>query len=300
MIDWNNLILNAAYRYPPFERGDTEKGFRDAMIAEAFLQLMESSPKTPRICRLALVSADKLLRKCISSQTEDRKNIRLPESLDDLESLINTLVSEATERFVSQMESKAEEYFYLPDDKSTLYYREGVLKTIRRNYAEQLHEIPEYASFRRNGPWSISPPRFVSKKGQKISWLSRIEVAAKAFIRSSQAIYGFSQGGLGATIIGPSESSSEGIISNLSLYTLDAEPLRIVPPNFPINQGTYISGSSQIPMRIQYPESSGESEALMASGRTRFDVNWSVSVSTKGNLSRGKILSIEFSGTNWI
>jgi hypothetical protein len=46
------LTLDAAYRKPPLKDGETEKGFRDRIIVETFLQLVDDSPKTPTICRI--------------------------------------------------------------------------------------------------------------------------------------------------------------------------------------------------------------------------------------------------------
>jgi hypothetical protein len=38
-VDWNRLIENAVTRRAPFEEGEKEKGFRDALIYECLLQL---------------------------------------------------------------------------------------------------------------------------------------------------------------------------------------------------------------------------------------------------------------------
>lgn len=47
-VDWTRLILDACYRRPPFEDSEREKGFRDSLIVETFLQLVENSPKRER------------------------------------------------------------------------------------------------------------------------------------------------------------------------------------------------------------------------------------------------------------
>jgi len=49
-VDWSRLMLDAVYRRPPFEIGEKEKGFRDALIAETFLQVVAAAPSTPRLC----------------------------------------------------------------------------------------------------------------------------------------------------------------------------------------------------------------------------------------------------------
>lgn len=61
LVDWSGLINRAVRRLPPFEKGEEEKGFRDAIILETFLQLRKkldlSAPN-----KLVLLSSDNLLK----------------------------------------------------------------------------------------------------------------------------------------------------------------------------------------------------------------------------------------------
>ena len=50
VVDWHRVIRDASLRAPPFQAGETEKGFRDAMILETFLQLVEAAPRTANAC----------------------------------------------------------------------------------------------------------------------------------------------------------------------------------------------------------------------------------------------------------
>jgi hypothetical protein len=60
-VDWERFMIDAAHRRPPFEPGEKEKGFRDAIILECFLQRIENS-RWPTPPRIVLVTGDKLLR----------------------------------------------------------------------------------------------------------------------------------------------------------------------------------------------------------------------------------------------
>lgn len=64
-VDWSELALDAVYRRPPFQDGETEKGFRDRVVVESFLQLVADSPKTAAVCRIVLVSGDTLVRQAL-------------------------------------------------------------------------------------------------------------------------------------------------------------------------------------------------------------------------------------------
>src|SRR2546429_8663514 len=120
------MILSAAYQKPPFSQGEKEKGFRDALLAEGFLQLVSDSPVTPKICRIGLVTSDGLLSETISQRTMNHSNVRILASLEDLKSLINTLVAEVSEEFVAKIQPSAESYFFVVNQKDTIYQRENV------------------------------------------------------------------------------------------------------------------------------------------------------------------------------
>ena len=94
-VDWNRLMLDAAYRLPPFQAGP-EKGFRDALVVESFTQLVEDSPKSPQSCRVALVTGDKLMTESVNTRIGSASNVRILPSLEELQSLISTLVAEVT------------------------------------------------------------------------------------------------------------------------------------------------------------------------------------------------------------
>ena len=48
-VEWPTVITRAVRRDPPFDAGDTEKGFRDCLIAQTFFQLVRDSPTTPPV-----------------------------------------------------------------------------------------------------------------------------------------------------------------------------------------------------------------------------------------------------------
>ena len=74
-VDWSRIVKSAVERLPPFEAGQKEKGFRDALAVEAFLQEVAKSPKTPSLCRLAFVSEDSLVRQALQSLTSENANV---------------------------------------------------------------------------------------------------------------------------------------------------------------------------------------------------------------------------------
>jgi hypothetical protein len=129
-VDWANIMLNAAYRVAPFGPGEKEKGFRDSLVAESFLQLVTESPSTPSVCRLVLVTADSLLQKAVALRTQESPNVKIISDLDGLQDFINTLVSEVTEEFVNRLRDRASLYFFEKKNLSTLYFKENIKNKI--------------------------------------------------------------------------------------------------------------------------------------------------------------------------
>ena len=174
-IDWNNLIERSITRRPPFESTEKEKGFRDAIIAHSFLQLQKSSPATPNVCRLALVSEDQRLREYVAELTHGSSNVRILKGLDELESLINTLVSTVPEDFAEELARKASKVFFEKGNEKTFYYKEHIGEKIREQYATELKDTIIPGHSRSGGTWWISEPIFIKKDRQKVYWVTPVE-----------------------------------------------------------------------------------------------------------------------------
>jgi hypothetical protein len=180
-INWGTIIHAASYRLPPFQPGEKEKGFRDMMVAESFLQLLADSPKTPNVCRVVLVSDDQLLSKAIQERIASSPNASVIPSIEELKGLINTLVSNVSEDFIVPLQPKAAKLFFVSsDDKDTLIFKERIIERIKEEFKAQLELKPEGTSFRQNGAWHVNRPNFSRKEGRRVFWTSRIEVDIEA------------------------------------------------------------------------------------------------------------------------
>lgn len=180
-INWDRLVLDALYRRPPFEDGSTEKGFRDALVVESFLQLVAESPKSAATCRVVLVSADKLVRAAAEARIQGFANVRVLSSIDELKGLINTLASEASEELIAALQPKASRLFFSSEDETGLYYKANIHSELESKFSDELKVVPPGASSRKNGTWRISMPTFAKKIGQRVYWISRIDIDTQAF-----------------------------------------------------------------------------------------------------------------------
>lgn len=187
-VDWPALIRAAEYRTPPFQTGENEKGFRDSLIAESFLQLLEISPKTPARCRVVLVSSDELLSQAIKARIANSPNASVLTNIEELKGLINTIVSNVGEEFISQLKPKATKLFFVSaEEKDVLYFKANVRDQITNRFSAELKQKPESTTFRQNGKWLISHPNFSRKDGRSIFWTSRIEIEIEAGLATTEA-----------------------------------------------------------------------------------------------------------------
>jgi hypothetical protein len=293
-VDWASLVQAAVSRRPPFDPNEKEKGFRDAIVIETFVQLVANSPVTPKVCRLVMVSGDKLLADTVRTRTAATTNVRVLDTLEELTGLINTLVANVDEEFVQQLVLKAERYFFVPKDDSTLYYTQKISTKLSEQFGTELSAVPSGASRRSNTRWLIAAPRFVRKEARRVFWATRITVEATAFARVPAPRFEHPPS-TDAEIPG-----SAGLLAAASSYLSDsarAKMLRSItepPPASPPAE----AGHSLSVLMNSYANLFGQ-EREVAKGRTALEVDWSATVTTARSLSAPRIEELRHVETVW-
>lgn len=299
-VDWNRLIGDAAARRPPFESGKHEKGFRDAIVAETFLQLIETSPRSVSLCRVTLVTGDELLSKAVKERTKGFPNVRTLRSLEELKDMINTVVADVTEDYVTSIRDAASRCFFLEENENTLFFQALVRDQILAEYGSELQTMPAGADIRRNGTFYIYPPSFSKKLRQRVHWISTVRVAAKALKLEPFKIP------LLPTGFASSEISSAGIGAGAPLPRGGAStPISIMGQPLAPSFSTGLSGGLG-----QYfgptglagllgSEGPQTREVPFAEGQTVFEVNWSVTVTATKNLIKPSVDGIRYVETSW-
>jgi len=268
-INWNDIIKRACFREPPFDPGEKEKGFRDSMIAEALFQLLSASPSTPSVCRLALVTDDTVLSDFVTDKTSDTNNLRVLSNINELENLINTLVSSVTEEFVSDLKDKAQKYFFEKDNQNTYYYKEDIRSRINEQYTEELKATPEPTMIIEGGTWWINPPVFIKKERQRVFWFSQIEIDCKFYKYQSNK---------------SNTPSNEIITGGLGLLG----GLQDTVQSNKHRQNTLLTGL----LDMSTKQEAGE-------GKNIFEIQWSVNITQANNLTRPKLEGIKFIKHTW-
>ena len=260
-VDWKELIRRSSFRETPFETSKNEKGFRDSIITESLFQLIKASPTTPSICCLAIVTNDNLLSEFVREKTSDAKNIRIIPSLQELESLINTLVSTVTEEFVAEIKDKAKAYFFEPEKLDTLFYKERIGNRIIKQYSTELNYCPTEGRTKERGQFWIYPPVFLKKERQRVYWTTPIAVDYKLYKYEVQKSI--------SPKPPPPPSALAGYFHGLPS-----------PPS------TFLTGFSPPPPPLNKVDA--------GKGQTLFEVSWSINMTQNNNLTSPKIIDIKF------
>ncbi len=294
-VDWSALIQAASYRLPPFSPGEQEKGFRDAIVAESFLQLAADSPKTPKLCRVVLVTKDGLLSQAVKDRISDHPNVSVLQTIEELKGLINTLVSDVDEEFIASLKPKAAKLFFTTsDDKDTLLFRDDIQGRIREKFRAELAARPEGTSFRSNGTWTVNYPNFARKDGRRIFWISRIDIDVEAgnVTKGSEFVESFNV---------PLSSERLNMYSNL--YSASYTP--VSPPSrgtvdIPLYRSLLTSEQNQIStVTLGGSGLLSASRVVTQRGTDVYEVVWTAEVTLAKELKKAVVEDIKHIGINW-
>ena len=281
-IDWNNLISRSLRRDPPFEAKEGEKGFRDSIIAHSFLHLHKISPTTPNVCRLALISEDQRLKEYVSELTNDSKNIRMLSNLDELESLINTLVSTISEEFAAELTQKAGKLFFEKENNKSFYYKENIGEKIREQYSKEFSNTIISGHSRSSGTWWISNPVFIKKERQRIHWITTVEPEFEIYHYERDDTYQNTLSSLPLPESLRSPHTNKGLSMDLSTSNVPS-----LPPPPPVGLGKALLGLTARRKKV-----------VDFAGKEKFEVHWNTNLSQAQNLTAPKLEKIQYLGNN--
>ncbi len=270
-ILWEQIIHRSLSRKPPFEDGTKEKGFRDSLVLEALKQLIEVSPKASTACRIIFVTGDVVLTSAAVELIDVTKNLSVHSTLDQVVSYINILGSTITSDLVATISSQADTLFYEEDSTTCLYETERIEETIEQKFASEIEMKPDGADRVENATWWINDASFEKKDRQRIHWKNTIELEVHAFGED------------------PSSKWLDRIVrsNQFLLNPTFASPLTSVVAGRLFSAGAY----------NVLPESARE--LLVSKGIHKFDVLWSVTLSTNQKLKIPKIHSINYVSSSW-
>jgi hypothetical protein len=299
-VGWARVFTDAVFRRPPFEApsGEKEKGFRDLVVGESFLQLVEDSPRAKKSCQIVLVTNDGLLREMIQTRLVGFENTRVVADLNSLEELINTLASDATEEYVNSVREDAATFFFINEDTpNSLYFAGGADKEVDELLTALLKRVPEGAEWvRYAGVLRLFGPNFVSKSKQRITWVSRITVELQAVKQERYLDIGLSNTLL-ARAVSKQGATNLGLGSPVTVpSSAEVSPAQI--------GGLFSIGLPQTPVTVSTSKSETPNlwktrERIVFQTKAEIDIQWAVTVTTQRRFTHGSIISVKMPEPEW-
>ena len=142
-VDSEDLLGRSVQRRPPFDPGEKEKGFRDAIVLETFYQIIEDLPKSPQSCRVILISGDQLLTDAARERAGARSNVTVIGDLEEVRTMLNALASALTQEMIGRMVPIASEKFFTAGNQTTLYYKANIGDFIETSFRKELASRPD-------------------------------------------------------------------------------------------------------------------------------------------------------------
>jgi hypothetical protein len=174
-VDWVSVMRRSCFREPPFQRGPTEKGFRDAIVCETFIQLASDLAGGDTA---VLVSNDRLIKQYIDSCEVEGSRARVVEDLKALDDEIQLRVANVDQETQAFIERRAQQLFFPFDnreDPTCLWAREQIYQRIWAEHGDRLRAVPQGFDYVFVAH-ELSPARLVSKEGPRVHFQSTYSV----------------------------------------------------------------------------------------------------------------------------
>ena len=172
-IAWESVVQDAAERNAPFSSGKDEKGFRDRVIGETFLQaITEPSPDR----RFVLITNDGGLGDWVRARIAGRTGVLVLADFEQLLAFLTALATQQDEAGAISLQVAAAERFYKPDDPKSLFDEWNLSRELGTRSPPELLIAPPGTN-RRQEEFSIASPEYIKhERHNRIHWLSRVTV----------------------------------------------------------------------------------------------------------------------------
>jgi PIN domain len=326
-VDLNGLIAKSVAREPPFEQGETEKGFRDAIILESVLQNADRLMRADPTSRIVFLTNDKVLSEAFRQKTAGNERFLLVSSLEDMISHINAIPADLLDEDIQVIVKDAAKLFYVPDDKSGLFFSAKIRELIAERFPDAFTKTP------RNVPsgcevkiagLTILPPVFLERIGVELTFSSQVVYYLQASPKNANTSMHVAGGAVvGPTFIsgtpfspsniqfvgGPAISNSAGVF----VYPSNSSSMVVYPSNssgvvmYP-SSGSVFSNSTATPtIQIASPSTVSISGAqtgtyfaqpVVAAGAFSCDIIWTTQLHGR-ELSSPKYKELRSPSLRW-
>lgn len=285
-VNWNELIDAAVFRRPPFDPGEKEKGFRDALVLEAFTQLVVELPKSNSVARIILLTNDGPLQAAARQRFEDRSNVSVLGGLDELRTALNAVASQITQDVIKAVIPQAESLFFEKNNNRSLYYKGDLWQKITSQYSSIIRKGPEEGISATVEKIQIGNPTFLDKQNQRLSFSTKITIEVEAIKLVSR------QSPSAALTVGT--ISPGGTIAHPTSATA-ATNLLLGGGSVGLSAGNMLTSG----LSAAVPSILADYASITKRGTHILEVSWTATLTMKGNLINPKLGKIEHLSSTW-
>ena len=147
-VKWKDIVNASVYREPPFQDDTKEKGFRDSIILETFLNYYLKNNSIHRI--FMLLSNDNKLLEALEKRVIKigANNIVMKRSIDKVHEFINLNKYNLYKDQINRLKPKALLAFYNPEIESGLIIDQKIIDALADKYPESINDLYGHANFR--------------------------------------------------------------------------------------------------------------------------------------------------------
>jgi hypothetical protein len=173
LVNWPRLLQDAAFRRPPFDDAEkTEKGFRDAIIGETFLQLASRGEEGTVY---VLVTGDKLLTAMVEQRSAAlARDIVVVNDIERLVEAITIRLLGIPEHNIELMRRSAKLLFARPMAESGLLAEKGIVEAIKRDILAVIGLDTDIALNSVLTTLQVEEPEFLGEADGRVRWVTTL------------------------------------------------------------------------------------------------------------------------------
>lgn len=137
-IPWARIVKDAIYRRPPFSAGESEKGFRDAIILETVSGIVDRCNDA----NITFVSRDGRLVEAASRRLVS-SNVSVVETVAAYRSQLLLESEQVVAKRIETFTTKAAERFYTSGDSNSLFLKGNVISIIHEKFPKEVRNVPK-------------------------------------------------------------------------------------------------------------------------------------------------------------
>jgi hypothetical protein len=177
LVDWAALIKRSTSRDAPFDEGKVEKSFRDSIVLETFIQLVEHVSRS-KARRFVLMTNDRRLKEAVIERMQGRDDVSTVDDVPTLKSMLNAYASHIDRLELEELLQKAHQLFYREDDGESLFYKWNIEQNIKDHLSALLLQPPPgwaVTAYVTAIVSSVGPTTFVKKIDRQITFATYLD-----------------------------------------------------------------------------------------------------------------------------